>query len=123
MSLFLRLAWGTNVFCVSCAVLHVFVREATRSEQALTKRLMHDKLTGLPNRYYVANYLERLSKGAGLAGHWVAITDIDDFKKVNDTYGHNCGDLCSRIQASEAFCCALSAAMPEVICSSQLLRA
>lgn len=93
VSLFLRLAWGAVVFCVSCAVLHAFVREATRSEQVLAKSLMHDKLTGLPNRYYVARHLERLSKGAGLDGHWVAVADIDDFKRVNDTYGHNCGDL------------------------------
>lgn len=92
MSLFLRLAWGAIVFIVSTMVLYAFVHEATKSEKALTARLMHDKLTGLPNRYYVAEYLEKISKGGSLGKYWVALADIDDFKKVNDTYGHNCGD-------------------------------
>ncbi len=93
VSIFLRLAWGAIVFIVSAMVLQAFVREATRSEKALTMRLTHDKLTGLPNRYYVANYLEKLSKSGSLSKYWVALADIDDFKRVNDTYGHNCGDM------------------------------
>jgi diguanylate cyclase (GGDEF)-like protein len=92
VSLVLRLTWGAVVFFVSCLVLFTFVREATKSEKVLSRRLMHDKLTGLPNRYYVSTYLERLSKGNTLSKYWVAIADIDDFKQVNDTYGHNCGD-------------------------------
>lgn len=93
ISQFLRLAWGAVVFLVMAMVLQAFVYAATRSEQALTEGLMHDKLTGLPNRYYVTMYMKRLSKSEDLDRHWVALADIDDFKKVNDTYGHNCGDL------------------------------
>ena len=93
ISLILRLTWGAIVFVVSTMVLQAFVREATKSEKALANRLMHDKLTGLPNRYYVAEYLGTLSKSGNLSKYWVALADIDDFKKVNDTYGHNCGDL------------------------------
>ncbi len=93
VSLFLKLSLGVIVFAVSTAVLQAFVREATKSEKALTSRLMHDKLTGLPNRYYVADYLGKLAKSGNLNKYWVALADIDDFKKVNDTYGHNCGDF------------------------------
>lgn len=93
VSLMLRLALGAVVFVVSTVVLYAFVHEATKSEKALANRLMHDKLTGLPNRYFVADYMKKLSKGGSLGKYWVAVADIDDFKKVNDTYGHNCGDL------------------------------
>ncbi len=93
MSLFLRLAWGAIVFAVSAMVLQAFVREANKSEKALSRRLMHDKLTGLPNRYYVTDYLDKLSRDGKLDKYWIALADIDDFKRVNDTYGHNCGDL------------------------------
>ena len=93
VSLMMRLALGAVVFVVSTVVLYAFVHEATKSEKALTNRLMHDKLTGLPNRYFVADYLNKLSKSGNLDKYWVAVADIDDFKKVNDTYGHNCGDL------------------------------
>ena len=93
VSLFLKIALGAVVFAVSITVLQAFVREATKSEKALTNRLMHDKLTGLPNRYYVADYLKKLSRSKNLNSYWIALADIDDFKKVNDTYGHNCGDL------------------------------
>ena len=93
VSLMLRLMWGAIVFVVSTMVLQAFVREATKSEKALTSRLMHDKLTGLPNRYFVADFLDKLLKSGSLTKYWVALADIDDFKHVNDTYGHNCGDL------------------------------
>ena len=93
VSLMLRLSMGAIVFVVTTMVLYAFVREATKSERALTKRLMHDKLTGLPNRYYITDYLKKLSKSGKLDRCWIALADIDDFKKVNDAYGHNCGDL------------------------------
>lgn len=93
ISLLLRLSLGAVVFAVSTLVLQAFVREATKSEKTLTKRLMHDKLTGLPNRYFVTDYLDKLSTSGYLSRCWVALVDIDDFKKVNDTYGHNCGDF------------------------------
>ena len=96
LSLYLRLALGAVVFFVSIMVLQVFVSEATRSEKALTKRLLHDKLTGLPNRYYVTDYLRKLSQDGNLDKYWIALADIDDFKHINDTCGHNCGDFVLR---------------------------
>ena len=53
-----------------------------------------DPLTGLNNRRYVSEALNRIKERAMDTGtpFAVAITDIDFFKKVNDTYGHNAGD-------------------------------
>jgi two-component system cell cycle response regulator len=59
-------------------------------EQAIT-----DALTGLHNRRYMETHLKRLvaealQKGRTLS---VLIADIDHFKSVNDTYGHDIGDV------------------------------
>jgi diguanylate cyclase (GGDEF)-like protein len=48
-----------------------------------------DELTGLSNRRPVLKRLEKLSS---TAPYIVAIADLDHFKRLNDTYGHECGD-------------------------------
>jgi diguanylate cyclase (GGDEF)-like protein len=58
----------------------------------LSEKAEKDKLTGLPNRYYMSSYLQKLEKESELESFWVAMIDIDDFKVINDTYGHNFGD-------------------------------
>lgn len=55
----------------------------------------HDPLTGLANRRAMTKSLDMeidrcIRSGSSLS---VAMLDLDDFKKVNDTYGHPCGDL------------------------------
>ena len=50
-----------------------------------------DPLTGLPNRRFFHDELERLL-AAGGASFAVALVDLDGFKPVNDTYGHAQGD-------------------------------
>ncbi|MBE7217032.1 MAG: PleD family two-component system response regulator [Caulobacteraceae bacterium] len=53
-----------------------------------------DPLTGLHNRRYMSGQLASLVKRATLGGDPVAalLIDVDHFKKVNDTYGHDVGD-------------------------------
>lgn len=67
--------------------------------QALQERLLeqaiHDVLTGLFNRRYLQEALDREIASAE-RGHYpigVMMLDLDHFKKVNDTYGHKGGDL------------------------------
>ena len=93
VTFWLQIAWGVIVFVVSVAVLEVFVRVTFRSEATLANQLEHDKLTGLPNRYRMARYLGDVAAESGLEGYWIALIDIDDFKRINDTRGHNCGDF------------------------------
>jgi diguanylate cyclase (GGDEF)-like protein len=60
----------------------------------LTNAASMDKLTGLFNRKYISEVLEVEFKRAKALHSDISIVmfDIDNFKKVNDTYGHDCGD-------------------------------
>jgi diguanylate cyclase (GGDEF)-like protein len=63
--------------------------------ELLEKKAMHDPLTGLFNRNYLPHILKSEKKKAELGGDEVGILliDVDHFKIVNDTYGHDQGDL------------------------------
>ena len=54
----------------------------------------HDQLTGLPNRHYLAAFLPDAIAKAQVAGSTLAILfiDLDHFKNVNDSRGHEVGD-------------------------------
>lgn len=60
------------------------------SENKLSAIANKDLLTNLYSRRYILKHLEDKEKAA--PDEWLAMLDVDDFKKINDTYGHNCGD-------------------------------
>ncbi len=92
VSNFFQVAWGLIVFIAIFVVLQVFVLSAAASQDELRYEAMHDKLTGLPNRVYMSEYLQKVFHNSTDEQYWLAIIDLDDFKLCNDTYGHNCGD-------------------------------
>jgi diguanylate cyclase (GGDEF)-like protein/PAS domain S-box-containing protein len=63
-------------------------------EDKIMQQAHFDTLTGLPNRFLGLDRLTQLIKEAERSGTKVAVlfTDLDDFKKVNDTMGHDTGD-------------------------------
>jgi diguanylate cyclase (GGDEF)-like protein len=64
--------------------------ERGKLTEALERRISRDVLTGLANREaFVARLQELLSRGGSTA---VMFVDLDDFKNVNDTLGHQVGD-------------------------------
>ena len=67
-------------------------RLLTINNQELHKEAGTDPLTGLPNRRALLDVIEVYRRNNPQEQFGIAIADIDFFKKVNDTYGHNCGD-------------------------------
>lgn len=71
--------------------------QLTDSQRALAYRANHDQLTGLPNRAYIQELVaERLTQKRPGDKFALAFIDLDDFKRVNDVYGHTTGDALLR---------------------------
>jgi diguanylate cyclase (GGDEF)-like protein len=78
----------------SIAGLHVVVGLRHSIERQLISAAHTDALTGLPNRMYFDVRLEQEFSRADREQTplCLALVDLDRFKVVNDTYGHECGD-------------------------------
>lgn len=89
------------VYLVTCALIGWVVTNLQtisgqlRIQQARIEHLaVHDTLTGLPNRFLLTDRLRQALANAARDGHPVAICylDLDGFKPINDTFGHEAGD-------------------------------
>ena len=74
-------------------VSHVNITRRKAAEELVAHQAAHDPLTGLANRRLFAKRLEAALAGRGGGpALGVLFLDLDGFKLVNDTYGHNAGD-------------------------------
>jgi diguanylate cyclase (GGDEF)-like protein len=83
------------------------LREVTDLKERLRHQALHDPLTELPNRTL---FLDRARQAVELASRthvWPAVLyiDLDGFKPVNDTYGHEAGDVLLRAVAHRVRSC------------------
>ncbi len=72
-----------------------------RAEERLRSIAVTDQLTGLPNRHAIKDYFESAGADgiAGSSGWAILFVDLDNFKTVNDTFGHAAGDEVLRVTA------------------------
>jgi diguanylate cyclase (GGDEF)-like protein/PAS domain S-box-containing protein len=74
--------------------LMVDITGQKRLEAQLSHQAFHDALTGLPNRTYFTEQVTAAIARARRSGQGMVVVylDLDDFKVVNDTFGHGVGD-------------------------------
>ncbi|MBD0383201.1 EAL domain-containing protein [Paenibacillus sedimenti] len=84
------------------------ITERYHTQKQINYLAYHDDLTGLPNRRYFAGHVADLLRHGAKNNSIFAIMflDLDSFKKINDTLGHNNGDTLLKLVADRLkICC------------------
>lgn len=81
---------------VTMAIMFIVVVRLLRRVWTMQEKLEymahHDNITGLPNRQYLLDYLDKATKSKNSAPFALFFIDLDNFKTVNDNAGHDAGD-------------------------------
>jgi len=85
-------------FTISIVLAFFYERTRLRQQQRLYEQASEDFLTGLPNRRGFYQVVNTIAEQAKRLSHSFSIIlfDLDDFKVVNDRYGHDAGDALLR---------------------------
>ncbi|MEZ8823406.1 cache domain-containing protein [Vibrio amylolyticus] len=93
LSLFIGNAVGHRFLRLQRQIKHDF-HELEETKNKLQYLALHDSLTELPNRLFLIEFIRKQIKKSEQSNQHLAImfVDLDDFKKVNDAFGHATGD-------------------------------
>lgn len=88
-------------------IFRPLVRELAQTENTLreknaelTHQALHDPLTGIMNRRGLWRFVDDTTRRHDTTRKAVLMIDIDNFKLINDTYGHDAGDAVLRVVAA-----------------------
>lgn len=94
--------WYLIIFglCLILTIVGAFIFQRNYNKKLFVTSIT-DSLTGLYNRHYIFEYLTKIINGRASIKHSmsVIILDIDDFKMINDKYGHPFGDSVIKVIA------------------------
>lgn len=87
--------WQLMQICTNLAGIAI---ESRASDEKIRYLAHYDGLTSLPNRFLFKEYLDLALRNAKRHGKKFAVffLDLDKFKEINDTFGHDAGDLVLR---------------------------
>ena len=88
---FFSMCNSTTVLGYIIVYTDILIKAVINSENKLEDMAHKDNLTGLYNRHYMMEQLSSIEHND--REKLLAIVDIDDFKHINDTYGHSSGDI------------------------------
>ncbi|MCL2876619.1 MAG: diguanylate cyclase [Betaproteobacteria bacterium] len=81
--------------------LRYFAAELAISNRSLQEAALTDALTGLPNRRYALERMQQEWAASDRSARSLAcmVVDLDSFKRINDVYGHDVGDMALRLSS------------------------
>ncbi len=110
------------------------ISKRKKAQNQLEFQAMHDSLTGLKNRHFFDISLAQLATSAArsVENHALLYIDLDHFKMINDTFGHNHGDivlrdisalLSARLRKSDIICRIGGDEFAVMLCNTDLRNA
>jgi len=86
---------------------HYDITELKQAEEKINKLAYFDQLTGLPNRTLLFDRLKQAMTASARNGNYGALLfiDLDNFKSLNDTHGHDIGDILLQQVAQRLITC------------------